>query len=453
MREPFMDDGSNPRSTDGAEREPAAATEVQAPEGFAAHIDAFTERVVSLAETVPLATVVIDRTSGVLAEQCNKFLGEHGEAVQDGFFLPADKVNAYSRLDKRFARIRIAHRILSRSFVVALLSEFDAFVSGLLRLYYKAQPDALKESDRSLTLSELLEFGSIDSARDYIIEKEIETVLRKSPAEQFDALEKRLGIPLRKGLTVWPAFIELNERRNLFVHNDGVVTRHYLETCKKAGCDVGAVSRGVTLPISDSYFRKAHEIIFELGVKLGHVMWRKTTPSEREDADKHLAGHMMFNLVAAGRHRLAIVLGDFAAETLKQHFTSDMSRRILVVNRSQAHKWSGNNDKAMEILGGEDWSASSAEFRLAVAALRDDFAMAVKVMRTITPGEPPDKEGYRDWPVFRELRKSPEFQRAFEDIFKEPLNVVAAPPTTRQKQSEAPEDPASPPENSGETLH
>jgi hypothetical protein len=36
----------------------------------------------------------------------------------------------------------------------------------------------------------------------------------------------------------------------------------------------------------------------------------------------------------------------------------------------------------------------------------------------------PGKNGYREWPVFRELRKTKEFQEAFLDVFGEPLATV-----------------------------
>jgi hypothetical protein len=36
------------------------------------------------------------------------------------------------------------------------------------------------------------------------------------------------------------------------------------------------------------------------------------------------------------------------------------------------------------------------------------------------------KAYYRDWPLFREYRKTEEFQRTFEEVFEEPFNLVSA---------------------------
>ncbi|MBI5673871.1 MAG: hypothetical protein HZC50_11670 [Nitrospirae bacterium] len=45
-------------------------------------------------------------------------------------------------------------------------------------------------------------------------------------------------------------------------------------------------------------------------------------------------------------------------------------------------------------------------------------------MKALGPWVGPKKEGYRDWPVFTEIRKTVEFQAAFMEIFGEPLTTV-----------------------------
>ena len=133
-------------------------------------------------------------------------------------------------------------------------------------------------------------FGSVEAAREYLIEKEIETVLRKSHAEQFDWLENKFGLPLKKGLDVWPAFIEVTERRNLFVHTSGLVSRQYLDVCAKHKVTLPKdATLGNELGVSKEYFTVAHEAIFEVGVKLAHVLWRKLKPEDREEADDNLS--------------------------------------------------------------------------------------------------------------------------------------------------------------------
>jgi hypothetical protein len=56
---------------------------------------------------------------------------------------------------------------------------------------------------------------------------------------------------------------------------------------------------------------------------------------------------------------------------------------------------------------------------------RDDFKAANEAVKRIGNGaEDMDKHAYREWPLFKELRKSPEFAALFEQVFGEPLNKV-----------------------------
>ena len=119
---------------------------------------------------------------------------------------------------------------------VSLISQFDSFLSSLLSVLFEIKPEFVDTFDRKLDLSQITNLGSIPKARKYIIEKEIEGVLRGSHEEHFQYLENKLRISLRKDLTAWPTFIEITERRNLLVHCDGVVSSQYISVCKKNNC-------------------------------------------------------------------------------------------------------------------------------------------------------------------------------------------------------------------------
>lgn len=74
----------------------------------------------------------------------------------------------------------------------------------------------------------------------------------------------------------------------------------------------------------------------------------------------------------------------------------------------------GDNIKPKHIVTLEDWSAASIEFRLAEAVLLDDFTSAIAIMKQIGTGICPGKDGYREWPLFKEFRKSSDFVSTFE---------------------------------------
>lgn len=396
--------------------------------GLKSEIDHFVRHVSSLNDTLPLAMLAIRAGSKRADEKYQDFIRDHCEvetkAEGQMIRFKAELQEEFNRLRNRHERGRLAFLVVPRSLVVALVSQFDAFLGSLIRIYYAIHPEALTSSERNVTLAQLESFGSIDAAKEFILEKEVESVLRMSHGEQFEWMENRFGLPLRKGLENWPAFIELTERRNLFVHTSGIVSSQYLTVCKKHSvqCEMG-VKPGTRLGVDPAYFAKAFECVFEIGVKLSHVFWRKMLPKDRTDADLHLNA-VTYELLGDGEYKLAKELLDFACITLKT-YSSEQSRRIFVVNRAQAYKWLGVADEARKIMDAEDWTASSDDFRMADLVLRDKFEDAGELMRKIGGSGDVSRMDYANWPLFREFRKSNEFADAFREVFGEPFDGIA----------------------------
>lgn len=177
-----------------------------------------------------------------------KFIDNYGkDKVEESsivkFNLDGDKRSDFDRLKKEMNSVQSATRLMPRNFIVALISCYDSFFGKILRYIFMVRPQILDSSERTLKYSDLLEFADIPEAREYLVEKEMESVIRKSHVEHFAWLEKKLKISFNKNLRSWPNFVELTERRNLFVHTDGVVSSQYLQVCKQHKCDMD--SRGL----------------------------------------------------------------------------------------------------------------------------------------------------------------------------------------------------------------
>ncbi len=330
--------------------------------------------------------------------------------------VPLDSYRKFQKLREEIEKSVYSIKLVLRSFIISLISQYDAFLGRLIRALFLIQPESLNISERNITFAQLQTFESVEDAREYIIEKEIEAVLRKSHSEQFDWLKNKFDIKLHEGLNIWPTFIEVTERRNLFVHNSGVVTSQYLNACKMHNVELAeGVHVGVELEATPDYFKNVYESIFEIGVKLAHVLWRKVEPEDRERADKNL-NSICYELLVANRFRLASILLDFATDL--KRYSSDQSRRTFIVNRAQAYKWSGDFEKAKKIITNEDWSAASDQFKLAEAVILDDFDRADDLVKRIgSTSDSIDKNAYREWPLFTEYRKSEGFLKAFEEVF------------------------------------
>jgi hypothetical protein len=269
----------------------------------------------------------------------------------------------------------------------------------------------------------------MDDAREFVIAKEVEAVLRMSHVEQFKWVENRFGIELTK-FDNWPKFVEITERRNLFVHADGKVSKQYLSVCEQSNAQVTA-QEGERLAVSKRYYDEACACILEVGVKLAHVLWRKIAPSQLEEADRRLNA-LAYDFIDRQEHEPAITLLKFAVFDLKKK-SDEAIKLTFLINLAQACRWHGRIDECNQMLDKEDWSAKGEEFRLGEAVLRQQWDRAAQLVKRIGKDGPVGEIEYRDWPLFREFRSRPEFQKAYELTFEKPF------PAAVQSESSVPD--------------
>lgn len=358
-----------------------------------------------------------------------KFMDENVEEIENeegvkSIAIKYEDSKVFDQLSKNSEISILASKIIPESLFVSLISQFDSFLNQLLRILFEIRPEYINNSERNLTFSELIELNSIENAREFMIEKEVESVLRKSHSEHFDYLENKLNMPLRKNLPVWDKFIEITERRNLFVHCDGVVSSQYLKVCEKHNVDLSDIKVNQRLSIDPEYFNKAYDCLFELAVKLTHTLWRKLLKEDLKNADRHL-NDICFELLSNRQFGLADNLLKFACD--QNNFFNDALKNVFVVNRALSMYLQNKPEDAKSIINQKDWSASSDDFKLAHLVLNENYDECYTLMKKIGKDGEVDKENYRTWPLFLKLRKEDRFKETYKEIFGEEYKVVDIP--------------------------
>lgn len=331
------------------------------------------------------------------------------------FQLPIQEAGKFFQSIDPFRNLHDFFSLLPQLSLVGMVSNYDSFLGNLIGQIFRSKPEIIEASEKTMTYKKIVEIGGIDNAAEYIISKEIESVLRESHLEQFRWLEKKLGIPLTDGLDCFPSFIEACERRNLFAHADGIVSEQYVKNCTAVGYRLAKeIAAGSRLKISTKYLSEVSDIFHEIGLKLAHVAWRKVRTEEKDDCDTSL-NQMSYELIRRSKFKIAQRLLEFSVE---MKYVKDFTRRMMTVNLANAYKLDGNEEKACQILDKTDWSASGYEFRISVAAIRGDFDHAAELMRTIGKKGAVEREDYHEWPVFHSFRKSEQFRTSYKSIFK-----------------------------------
>lgn len=391
-------------------------------------VDSYIHKLVALHEVLPYQMIMASGVAEQSAKKHKEFLDENAEKIEEdgettSYKLDFKVFGHSSRLGRRSDRAKTVLDLLPRNFVVSYVSEYDSFLGQLITQILRFKPEIIDSKDKSISLSELVSLGSVEAARDKVFAKEVESILRSSHAEQFSWMESTFTLPLTKGLESWPLFIELTERRNLFVHCDGVVSEQYINVCQKHNALAkGDITIGERLQAEKKYLRQSYEILYEIGIKLSQVLWRKLSPGDIEKAESSLS-HFAYELLIEENYKLAKKLLDFACCTLKK-WGSEGTRLVYVVNRALSYKFSGDNETCQSILDGEDWSACGDKYNLCVSVLRDDFEKAKAIMLRIGSSGSVTEVDYAEWPCFKEFRVSDEFVSGFVEVFGHPPTTI-----------------------------
>lgn len=391
------------------------------------NLDVFIKNINCIKEILPFSYSSLMPTFISGLEQINLFVNERGkiskdEEGNDNFSFELEDAKLFELLEKKNQLSSLSIYILPQALFLSLISHYDAFMRHLIKAIYQIKPEILNSSEKKLTFAELIKFDNIEQARSFIVEKEVDTILRKSHVEHFEYLEKKLSISLRKDLKIWSDFVEFTERRNLIAHTAGIVTQQYINVCKNEKVILSEkVKEGKKLSINIEYFTKCYYCLFELGAKLTHTIWRKLLPQDLENADSKL-NSIGYDLLVESEYKLSANILKFAYGQ-KRKF-NEVSERLFLINLALSYYLGDNKDLAKKVLSEKDWSAVNKEYKLAFIVIQEDYRKAYSLMKSIGDnGEIIRKASYTTFPLFKNIREKTEFQSCFQEIFNEEFRI------------------------------
>ena len=337
---------------------------------------------------------------------------EMGDGRLEVYELDVGSFSEYKMCEDQMGYAASGVKHIPQIMIIGLVSTYDYFLSRLLDVILRHKPEIIFTSEKSIKFSDLVGYNSIEEARNTIISKEIETVLRSSHTDQFDWMEKHFSVPLRQDLKIWPVFVEVCERRNLFTHTGGLVSQQYISVCSKHKCNIKGVGTGDFLAVEAKYFTEAVRAFFEIGAKLTYVLWRKFSKDETDKADS-LINQLCLELIVRGSYQIAEAILTFTSSVMKKSRGSELIRRMMIVNLANSKVLQNRQKEADKVLAQEDWTASGPNFQVCIASIKGDVDDAIKWMNVVGQDASPSLHEYRSWPCFREISKNIKFQEAF----------------------------------------
>lgn len=324
--------------------------------------------------------------------------------------IPDSVYTIHASKKKVINNFTVACSIFPRMFIVTLLCQYDALIGSLVTLVLDNKPEILNGSERTFTFQQISSFNSIEDAKNALIAKEVESLLRKSHDDQLKWFENKLGITLHSDEKLIKNFIEITERRNLYTHNNGIVNESYLSNCEHYKISTDA-KIGDILEVTPDYFNNASNCLLEIGIKLTVIIWRTILVSEKERSEI-VTNQIAYGFISDGRYDFALKILDFCLSCFKT-FVSASNKLMINMNKAQCLLWMKQEENAKKLLDAQDWSLCTPQFIVCKKVLERKFDEAVEILRN--QDTQLDQKDLLSWPIFRELRE----QKIFKDYCNE----------------------------------
>ena len=320
--------------------------------------------------------------------------------------------------DKKASVLRIGGEKIGPSVFLGMVASFDALIVDIVGRLIQQNPSRFTSSEKAIPVIDLLTADSLESIIQKFISEELFRFSRESHDAQTVYIEKQFGVTIRESWKRYHQFIEVFERRNLVAHGEPSFNERYAKICASVGFEGIDEHIGKKLDLKTSYQKQAIYILSEYAILMAFVLWRKHAPDREFEAFATL-NEAAYKLTQNGHFKLAERILDFAL-SLKNVNVSEEVRKMMVVNHASAVGGRDGNSEVAAVLDKHDWSASALQYKLSVAALKQD----VKLVTEIAPQA--HKLGfsmtqYRTWPVFRFIRDDKEFNDTLAQLYGERL--------------------------------
>ena len=135
-------------------------------------------------------------------KKVEKFRTEHGTPFKDekgeGVRMTIEDTAVFHKMMRNLNNSVQAFDMTGENAVIGMVSKYDGFLGQLTKQIFTDIPEILNGSEKEFKASDIFTYNDFNELKDVLIEKEIETVLRKNHVEQLQWLEGKLGIELKK---------------------------------------------------------------------------------------------------------------------------------------------------------------------------------------------------------------------------------------------------------------
>ncbi len=313
----------------------------------------------------------------------------------------------FTRAISKFYKLENQKILLYRSSLMSIVSTVECFFLDLLQVYFKEYPfeitpALISKKDKHFTLEEIEAFSDIKDARAFLIDDKLENLLRGSFDSWIDFLKEKLNLGLGYIDDEKENLIEIFQRRNIVVHNKGIVNSIYLSKVSERYKKVA--KKGHPIYIDRKYLDdiiNKLELCFSL---IAFEIWKK------KDKDDEARYSFLSDLISTNLdlHRWEIVRG-YSIFLANDACSSNWYKTFARINMWLSIKKLGSFEKIKDSVQKEDFSACTTDFQACKCALLEDFDNVYKLSNQVLESGMYTFDFMMSWPIFDDFKKSDKF--------------------------------------------
>lgn len=286
--------------------------------------------------------------------------------------------------------------------LISLIIKFENIISNLFYVLVKRFPDCYINEQR-ITYSDLCCYKTVDDIKEKVVKEKVELLMRDNFFSWIKVLYEKHKIVVKDESRFYNDFIESYYRRNIIVHNNGVVNSDYKNAVKSN------VEVGEKLFCNEEYFDNAIQASIYIIVKI-LCESSKVFVEERENLISDIIDYGV-NLIDKEKYLLARDI--FKMIKNMTNITQEI-KIYCQLNYWQTFKWNGDfENEIKQDINIFDVSACNEYIKLGKYALLDDFEKIFDILNKKINTE----EAYEyinaleEWPIFKEVRIKEEYYK------------------------------------------
>lgn len=331
-----------------------------------------------------------------------------------------DDAKKIAHFSKQLSKLQVSIEVIPNALFVHLLSTFDAFFAQLLFDVINRKSHILNSRDRKIDYAEVLKYTSFDELKNDLISKEVDKIMRDSHKRQIAFLSDAVDINFEAKLPHYDDFLELCERRNVIVHNRSKVNSIYIKNTKELKTPHKLVKENEAIEITGKYFSFAADLICQIAMQTTLATLKQTyrTKDEADDIETILL-ESTFEFLKEGKKKLPKhILEYFISE--KAWFRIPGTEISCIINYCIALKRIEKRSNVEAIVERQKFEIMEDKYKIARHCLLDEFEKAIEIIKANASVF--QKDAYKTWPIFEDLRKQDLFREWFSSQFGESID-------------------------------